>query len=513
MNKMNSIFRYLLLVLLPLVAGVGCQKEMDDLVSAERRSVMMEVSVSAGGLTRSLPTEAEKTISTLRIYAFYGERLVGYLDKQKVLSNDDAYYIDLELPENGTYNVDFYVVANEEEMAYENASVSLTPTMSRSELEAIKFTGLTTGSALPMYCKQTEMINVDNISDVANSVTGHEGHFILSQKVEFKLTRSLAKLSVYAAKVEGASSNPQILSATLLAGGTREYSYLFPQSDEILNAVPSRANSRSLFSSVATISKAIASSDADARADISNYDEVFSGAYMPEVAYGSDQWNLSSGNEREAVLHMEYTLGEGQELRNAYVYLPRVERNHHIKVCILINAEGQIIITYTVADWVDNTSSNYTFAYPTHSYLRESIPTSQEELATKPSQRAQMSETQPFVGYFQMTAPESDSWTPTCLGLNAYNCYIRVFEGDTGIEVKEDDIPLQASDKWYRIEVHFPEGKMEVGDEVQLAISYTALGVESSEFLLINGTYQEYYWPYDGVSSQDANYVIITTVN
>ena len=54
---------------------------------------------------------------------------------------------------------------------------------------------------------------------------------------------------------------------------------------------------------------------------------------------------------------------------------------------------------------------------------------------------------------------------------------------------------------------------MEVGAEVQLAISYTALGVESREFLLINGTYQEYYWPYDGVSSQDANYVIITTVN
>ena len=512
MKKINNIFRYSLLSLLALVVSVGCQKEMDDLVPTERRSVMMEVSVSAGGLTRSLPTEAEKSINTLRIYAFYGEQLVGYLDKKEVLSEEDAYYIDLELPENGTYDVDFYVIANEEEMAYENASVSLSPSMGKSELEAIKFTGLTTGSALPMYCKQTEAINVDNISDVANSVTGHEGHFILSQKVEFKLTRSLAKLSVYAAKVEGATSNPQILNITLLAIGTREYSYLFPQSDETLNAVPSRANNRPLFSSVATISKTIASSDVDARANTSNYDEVFSGAYMPEVAYGSNQWNISSGNVREAVLHIEYTLGEGQELRNAYVYLPRVERNHHIKVCILINSEGEIIITYEVADWDDNASSSYSFAYPTHSFLMQNIPSSQEELAAKPSQRAQISETQPFVGYFQMTTPDSDRWTPTLLGLNANNCYIRVYEGDTQNEVT-DEIPLLASDKWYRIEVHFQEGKMEVGDEVQLAISYTALGVESREFLLINGTYQEYYWPYDGVSPQDANYVIITTVN
>ena len=512
MKKIDNIFRYSILALLVLVVSMGCQKEMDDPVPTEKRSVMMEVSVSAGQLTRSLPTENEKTINTLRIYAFYGERLVGYLDKQEVISDNGAYYIDLELPESGTYNVDFYVVANEDEMAYENTSVSLTRSMSKSELEAVKYTGLITGSALPMYCKQTEAINVDNISEVANSATGHEGHFLLTQKVDFKLSRSLAKISVYAAKVEGATSNPQILSTTLLAGGTREYSYLFPQTDETLNAVPSRINNRPLFSSVATITKAISSADTDARANVANYDEIFGGVYMPEVTYGSSQWDATSGNEREAVLHIEYTLGEGQELRNAYVYLPRVERNHHIKVCILINSEGQIIITYEVADWDDNTSSNHTFAYPTHSYLRQNIPTSQEDLAAKPSQNAQMSETQPFVGYFQMTAPESDSWTPTRLGLNADNCYIRVYEGDTQNEVT-DNYPIPASEKWYRIEVHFHSGKMAAGDEVQLAISYTATGVESREFLLINGTYQEYYWPYGGTTSQDANYVIITTVN
>lgn len=514
MKKINNIFRYSLLALLTLIVSVGCQKETESAISTEKRNVMMEVSVSAGELTtRASLTETEKTINTIRIYAFYGNRLAGYLDRQEVESYEGSFYIDMELPESGTHNIDFYVIANEDKMTYENSSISLSREMTKAELENIKYTGLIDGAALPMYCKQTEAINVDNISDAANSATGHEGHFLLTQKVDFKLSRSLAKLSVYAAKVEGATSNPQILSTTLLAGGTREYSYLFPQTDETLNAVPSRINNRSLFSSVATITKAISSADTDARANVANYDEVFGGVYMPEVAYGSSQWDATSGNEREAVLHIEYTLGEGQELRNAYVYLPRVERNHHIKVCILINSEGQIIITYEVADWDDNTSSNHTFAYPTHSYLRQSIPTSQEELAAKPSQSARMSETQPFVGYFQMTLPESDSWTPTLLGLNANNCYIRVYEGDTSNEVTDDNIPIPASEKWYRIEVHFDSGKMAAGDEVQLAISYTATGVEKQEFLLINGSYQEYYWPYDGTSSQDANYVIITTVN
>lgn len=513
MKKITTIFGYSLLSLLLLAVCVGCQKDIEEVAPAEGRSVMMEVSVSAGETTRALPTDMEKTINTLRVYAFRGEKLVGYLDRRELLSVGEPLYIDLLLPESGTYDVDFYVIANEGEMAYENVPIGLNREATRAELEAIKYTGLISGKALPMYCQQSMAINVDNITELANSAAGHEGHLLLVQKAELLLSRSLSKLSVYAAKEEGAASNPQILGISLLAGGTREYSYLFPQEDDILNAVPSRINNRSLFASTATISKAIDNSDAQARADVANYDVVLTDVYMPEVVHGSSEWHTSSGNEREAVLHIEYTLGEGQELRNGYVYLPPITRNHHIKVCTLINAEGQIIITYTVAPWDDNASSVYTFAYPTHSYLRESIPTTQEEVVAKPSRSAQMSATEPFVGYFQMTAPDSDSWTPTLLGLNANNCSIRIYEANTIISVPESSFPIAASDLWYRVEVHPEGGKISVGEEVQLAITYTATGFENRDFMLINGSYQEYYWPYEGTSTQDANYVIITMVN
>ena len=54
---------------------------------------------------------------------------------------------------------------------------------------------------------------------------------------------------------------------------------------------------------------------------------------------------------------------------------------------------------------------------------------------------------------------------------------------------------------------------MDVGDEVNLLISYKASGFEMMEYMLINGTYQEYYWPYEGTTQQDANSVTITMVN
>ena len=195
--------------------------------------------------------------------------------------------------------------------------------------------------------------------------------------------------------------------------------------------------------------------------------------------------------------------------------MPQIKRNTHYKVCILISAEGQLIINYEVMPWEDNVISDIHFDYPTHSYLREDIPVTESDLVNKPSQPAQMSEIKPFEGYFQMRYPSNDSWTPTVMGPLAGNCTVLVFEQD-GLaekEIPEEQWPIEASEKWYRIEVTPDPSKIDVGDEVKLAVTYRATGFEMIEYMLINGSYQEYYWPYAGESQQDANYVIITMVN
>lgn len=490
MQKFNNIILSVATCLAAAWMSVSCL-EKENAAKENMQNVMMELSVSAEAMTKATPTSSESTINSLRIYAFAGERLAGYVSRGAVTPGD-PFYINLELPETGTHDVHFYVVANEEQMAYQNDVVTLSDNMTRSQLEAIRFTGLTSGEALPMYCIQKEEINVSAITP----------DLVLTQKVKLNLSRSLAKISLYAAKTEGASVTPQILEAKILAEGTRTYSYLFPQAPEILNAVSPRPNDRAILSSVVNINAEVLKGSDQAK-DASNYDLVLADAYLPEV------------DSDDVVLRVEYAMSEGGEIRTGFVNMPQIRRNTHYKVCILISAEGQLIINYEVLPWEDNAINDIHFDYPTHSYLRESIPTSDADLMVKPSQAAMMSETKPFEGYFQMTYPSNDSWTPTLMGPLAGNCEVTVYEmnGLTPTNIPEDQWPISASENWYKIVVTPDPVRMEAGDEVKLAITYRAAGFETIEYMLINGSYQEYYWPYAGGSAQDANYVIITMVN
>ncbi len=510
MQTINNIYKYVALLAFTAIFCAGCQNDSDEWMPASEKNVMIELSVSPGELTRATPTGTEVTINSLRIYAFYGDKQVGYV-YGGATAPGTPFYMDLELPETGTHNVDFYLIANEAVMSYENSTVTLSEKMTKEELSAVRFTGLRTADALPMYAVKIVPINVDAVSNGSNTISGHEGHFVLTQKVEFALERSLAKLSVYAAKTAGAGTDPLISKVELQAQGTRYYSYLFPQTQETLAGIASRSNNRVLLNSAVSITKEV-TKGTPAAYEPTSYNEVAVGMYLPEVPFGSTAWDVKSTEERAAVLRVEYALGEGMETKNAYINLPVIQRNHHIKVCILINAEGQIIVNYEVADWDDFYMPDYHFGYPTHSYLREKLPTTDEEATAKPSGPAQMAENSPFVCYFQMTQPDQDFWTPTTRGLNASNCDIWVYDAVTKELIKEENFPIRASDKWYKIEVE-PRAGMPITGEVELAISYRATGMTQSEFLLINGTTQEYYWPYEGSSVQDANYVIITMVN
>ncbi len=499
MHKIKNIIFPAATLLLSGMISVSCLEKEETAI--EMQTVMIELSVSAEGLTKAAPTAPETVVNSLRIYAFDGERLAGYASRGTVVEGD-PFYMDLELPETGTHDVDFYVVANEGQMAFQNEVVVLSENMTRSQLEAIRFTGLASGEALPMYCIQKEEINVSELTSSANAEVGHEGHLVLSKKVNLQLSRSLAKISLYAAKAEGASATPQILDAKILAAGTRTYSYLFPQSQETLSAVAPRPNDRTIHSSPVNVNSEVAKDSNEAK-DAANYDLVLADTYLPEV------------NSEDVVLRVEYTMSSGGEIRTGFVYMPQIKRNTHYKVCILISAEGQLIINYEVLNWEDNVMSDIHFDYPTHSYLRENIPVSDADLAVKPSYQAQMSEVKPFEGYFQMTYPSNDSWTPTLMGPQAGNCTVTVLEMDglTQKEIPEAQWPIEASEKWYKVVVAPDPMKVDAGAEVKLAVTYRAAGFETIEYMLINGSYQEYYWPYGGSSQQDANYVIITMVN
>lgn len=509
--QMKNIMIKTALAIIAAVLTTGCIFEKMDMPK-DLQNVMILLNVSDQGMqTKATPSEAESKINSLHIYAFCEGRPAGYMLRQ-VTEQNTPFLMDLQLPAvvpggteaENTHNVQFYLVANAASMLDENVPISLNENTTQDELEELTFTGIVQNSPLPLYCEQTEAINVADY--ISTDAADHEGHYCLAQKVTFPLSRSFAKISVYGAKPAGVNTSPCILSVEMLAQGTRQYSYVFEQTPEVLNAVPSRANNLTLLSTPVSVGEISGSPDSPA-----SYTEVVTApTYISEVAVGSDNWNVDSRSANAVVLKIDYTLKEGGETKTAKVYMPKILRNHHYKVLCLFSEteEGQIIINLSVADW-NKVEVKYNFDYPTHSYLRESIPTTQEEVAAKPSTEAVMSYSQPFVGYFQMTAPESDKWRPTLVGLYVAGVDVKVYKRNDDNSVSLiDSWPMRAGKDWYKIVVTPHEGFE--GDSVNLAITYTAEGVfTAAEFLLINGSSGEYYWP----GSEDANFVTITMIN
>ena len=133
MRKLNHIIRNTALCILAAMLSVSCLLEKEG-PSAKMQGVMIEMSVSAPGMTKAVTegsTDIEKVINTLRVYAFYGDRLAGYASRNTT-SIDESFFMDLELPASGMHEVDFYLIANEAEMALENGVVQLSENMPRS---------------------------------------------------------------------------------------------------------------------------------------------------------------------------------------------------------------------------------------------------------------------------------------------------------------------------------------------------------------------------------------------
>ena len=136
-----------------------------------------------------------------------------------------------------TQKVDFYVVANEAAMETPGSSVLLTENTTETQLNHFTFTKLNTSKGLPMFCKQTETIDLTQLSDKTPADPGHAGHTLLRQDLTFELKRPIGKLGVFAAKPVGENSSLRVTGLTVLASGTRTRNYLMPQTDETLKAI------------------------------------------------------------------------------------------------------------------------------------------------------------------------------------------------------------------------------------------------------------------------------------
>jgi hypothetical protein len=287
----------------------------------------------------------------------------------------------------------------------------------------------------------------------------------------------------------------KVHSISYLKAGCRQHIYYLPADQTKLAAVPNRAIGRDLMTDEISLTKTAISGSTNA----DDYDLLVSNQYIPETEVGGNDWEIKI-DERQAAVHIQYSVGEEGILKHGYVYLPEIVRDTHYKIYFTVTSEGRIILNYQVADWVEADMTNIWLDYPTHSFLEDS------DDAARPTAPAQMSSDKPFERYFRMSYPLNEKWRPMILHDLADKVTVNVYNG-----IKEVALPVDADpDNWYRIVVT-PGETLKVGDQVNLAIIYSPTGSVTGEYeyLLINGSKNNYHWP----GSTDANKVTITVTD
>ena len=203
-------------------------------------------------------------------------------------------------------------------------------------------------------------------------------------------------------------------------------------------------------------------------------------------------------------LSVSYKIGDTPFTKN--VAIPyAVVRNHDYQIKATVQADGQISVSYTVADWLDKTW-NLAFDAP----INTNIMTAPSDNADAPGGAPTMrytngTEEGAFVGYFKMTGPEGLTWQPTLT--KGVRFSIAVYEvinanGTPSLAAEKSQTPIAAdAKKWYAIKV-IPLEPMDItntaNNEVSLGITYAPKWDEgATDFLFINqgsGDDTPYYW-------------------
>lgn len=348
-----------------LAASCVFEKEDPTLVRGTKK-VMVELNVGAADMETKADATDEKPIKDLRIYAFIGNVMVGYANPQ---SPSGTWYMDLNLPETGTYNIDFWAIANVGGLS--DNSTTISPNMSKVQLQSIVYNATIVNSdysdtGFPMYAMQTEQ-DVDVAAGKTNPSTGHVGHFILDRPVTLNLTRSLSKITVYAAEaVSGDAAadtdDPKVKISGVTIKNAKLASGLFEtKTSEVstINVSPTQPVAVNKTIGLDANTDADNNSIPDIIEDVNNYTSITTPYYIAENTIGSTVWNTDV--EGGTYLEISYLLGNSTEPKTAIVNMPVIERNKHYKVMARIKANGEMTLTLQVVPWTSAVNQTIDF--------------------------------------------------------------------------------------------------------------------------------------------------------
>lgn len=416
MKRLINITAKAATAILAVALTASCVFEKDDAVRGNDRgmnNVLVQIGVSADGMTQTKADViagtdqagegVETAISTLRLYAYIGNVLSGYAYVPKY-SATDKIYMDLKnLPSSGTQQVEFVAVANEGSMTgidgidievgtNPDGTISLPSNFGRNSFGGLKytianqeFTAIVDEKeqvvGMPMYATKTVTIDVDRVRN-KNAADGHNGHFILADPVNLELTRSLAKIEVYAAEAAAVTTGKDATTTTSVTITGVSLANV-PASGNLFTAPAASATltytdfngtaegtGSTSFLNTGTVSKKVNNKvDADIK-NPDNYTLVSNAYYLAEnnkgatatYEYGPDAYPvvgekiLTDAGEQEVasaatVLKIDYSLDGGKTSKSGYVKMPQIKRNTWYKVLARIQANGKAEIKVVAVSW------------------------------------------------------------------------------------------------------------------------------------------------------------------
>ena len=485
-----------------LVMGCNLDK-VEPAMNAE--GVLVQLSVSADDMqTKAIE---ESAIQTIRIFAFdQAGNPVGHIYEENPSAGKNFHMVLMAFGAQGTISVDFYVVANEKAMYNGGSSVSLREDMTAEELNNLVYSSLITSyGVMPLYGKLENKALV--LTDSFHIEDDHAA--IVAEPVAINLSRSLAKIGVYAAALEGTSNDPVIESITLVSSGRRDISYLFPAQDaaslkERDSKVASLTTDR-IFDLEADVTKRLSEQITATDITVTDYyTEVLSPFYLAEVPYGSNVWDIVADPAgRPVALVIKYSFGENTVTKYATVNMPVIERNTFYQVRCLIKADGQLLVNISVNPWIEGEAWDISFDFPTHTdplltsstynSLNGEYPAhvfgSEATMYHTGSDEAP-EEGGAFSVDFNMSYPIGGVWKPTLSGASNDDYEIRLYERGSTEKISDMSVVIKNDNKdtWYTIKV-VPKKSTNVGKKVTMSISYTNLylGSEYAYLLQING--------------------------
>ena len=504
MKTLNTIYLWLMLAAC-MLALAGCVEENVS-GTGEGGNISVKMNVNARGGS-DIQAEMENAVKSLRVYAFIGQKQIGYYYGEAGLNPDAggkiSFWMDLKLPPYSALeqNVWFYLVANEK--AILRPSATLQENMTRDELEKFYFEEIKARGygAVPMVARQSQKIDPNNLKE-STAGGSHNGHLMWNGTVEFELERVVGNLGMYFAAKE-AGMNLSIERIDFL--GVLQYNYLFHPEDAVWKEVPPLDSPFELLTTSSPVTKVMTDADyellnkKDPESIKKGFNDFFSvPVYMFENYYGSgnpNSWGTADTEHKGFVVRVTYSINGNQSVKD--IYLPQVKRNTYCVVLNRIGPDDVITVDYMVADWDDADAWNdLTFEYPT--YSNPVLPLDGDKPNTPPvvcytgDEGSSIEEEGAFSVLFEMTAPENQEWTPTLLnGVGNFVC--KVYQNG-----KLVDAPYRASPNPFTIKV-IARNPDAVGQTVNFGITYSPIWDSGSpSLLMINGTQGAIAWPESG---------------